>query len=236
MIAPLHTDNVMSTRLLEIANMRGIRGQSILNNDDRQAGMFLAEQLQPATGSISFAIIFLISIGLDNRLGAQGKYFPMIGMHQRRTEHVMRIGDGAVAMILDQTRLAVNLRGGKVAGTVERDEVMAPEVGVVFEYFPALQTAENVGEGGAEMDGVEGIEDRSHLRIAGNLFDAIDGSEVVIGSITSLVEGEQRRFFQREHRERGQENIAERVGDGTGAMIGERVESLAKPLDESIGG
>jgi hypothetical protein len=138
-------------------------------------------------------------------------------------------------MILDEARIAMNTRRGKVAGAIERDEVMAIEVDVVFEDLSALEAAEDVGESGSEVDRIEGVEDASHLRIAGNVFDLVDGSEVVVGLMSSFVEGEQGGFFEGEHGERSHGDVTERIGDGSGSVIGEGVESLAELLEDRVG-
>ena len=59
------------------------------------------------------------AILFDNRLGHQGNDFALVGVDERRTQHLMGIGDGAVAVMVFQTRIAMNLFGGKIAGTIE---------------------------------------------------------------------------------------------------------------------
>ena len=81
--------------------------------------MIAAKLADKALGSVAFAVIFLAAILFDNRLGHQRNDVALVGVNERRTQQLMGLGDGAVAVVLFQTRLAVNLLGGKIAGAIE---------------------------------------------------------------------------------------------------------------------
>src|SRR5918992_6145173 len=113
--------------------MRGIRTQAIVRDDDLEVGVILTKFGDEALGGVALAIIFLGAIRLDNGLGHQRNDFAFIGVDERRTQHLMGISDGAVSMMFFQTRVAVNLVGGKIAGAIESEQGMALDKDHLFQ-------------------------------------------------------------------------------------------------------
>src|ERR687892_168722 len=99
--------------------MRGIRAQTVFRDDDLEVGVIPAKLGDETLGGVAFAVIFLAAILFDNRLGHQRNDFALIGVDERRTQHLMGIGDGPISMAFFQTRVAMNLVGGKIAGAIE---------------------------------------------------------------------------------------------------------------------
>ena len=103
-------------------------------------------RLQPAAGGISLAVILGLAVLLDDRLGCQRDDFLEVGMDQGGSQQLMVIGDAAVAMVLHQTRGAMDLGGGEITGAVQRQQVMAVEIGEALEHLAALQATEDLAE------------------------------------------------------------------------------------------
>ena len=172
-------------------------------------GMLLAKSLQPSAGGISLAVILGLAILLDDRLGRQRDDFLEVGMDQSGSQQLMVIGDAAAAMVLHQTRGAMDLGGGEITGAVQRQQVMAVEIGEALEHLAALQATEDRAKAGSQIRGIKGIEDVPHLGVRGNTVDPIDGAEVVIGIAAAVVEGEQGCVFEGEHREGRHQGVAQ---------------------------
>src|SRR4029453_15084733 len=99
--------------------MRSIRAQTVLGDNHLEVGVISAKLGDEELGSIAFAVIFLAVILFDNRVGPEGNYFALVGVDEGRPQQLMRISDGTVSVVCFQTRLAVNLLGGKIAGAIE---------------------------------------------------------------------------------------------------------------------
>ena len=82
--------------------------------------------------------IFLAAILCDNRLGHERNDCALVGVDEGRPQQLRRRGDGAVAVVCFQTRLAVNLLGGKRAGAIESSEVMALDKDHLFKDVATL--------------------------------------------------------------------------------------------------
>src|SRR2546426_226870 len=70
-------------------------------------------------GGIALTIVFLGAILFDNRFGHQGNHFAPIRMNEGGAQHLMRIGDRPVTVMLFETRRTMNLCGGKIPGAIE---------------------------------------------------------------------------------------------------------------------
>ena len=84
-------------------------------------------------------------------------------MDQGGAQELMGIGDPTATMVLLQARGTMDLGGGEVSRAIERQEIMAVEVGEAFEDLAALEAAEHIGEGGPQVVGIQRIEDVPHL-------------------------------------------------------------------------
>ena len=60
--------------------------------------MILAQLGHKAFGGIAFAIIFGRAIAVRNRFGHERNDGPLVRMDDRGAQHLMRIGDGPVAV------------------------------------------------------------------------------------------------------------------------------------------
>ena len=99
--------------------MRGIRAQTVFGDNDLELRVIPAKLGDKALGRVALAVIFFAAIRLDNGLGHQRNDFALVGVDEGRPQQLMGIGDGAVSVVCFQTRLAVNLLGGKIAGAIE---------------------------------------------------------------------------------------------------------------------
>ncbi len=99
--------------------MRGIRTQAIFGDNHFEMGVILTKLGDEALGRVAFTVIFLGTILLDNRLGHQGNHFTLIGVDERCTQHLVGIGHRAIAVVLFQTRVTMDLCGGKITGAIK---------------------------------------------------------------------------------------------------------------------
>ena len=98
-------------------------------------------------------------------------------------------GDAAAAMMLLQARVAMDFAGREIGRAVQRQEVIAVQIDERFECLAALQAAEDVLEQRPQVVGIDRVEDGPHLRVAGDVVDAVDavdGAEVVVGIAAAL--------------------------------------------------
>ena len=76
----------------------GIRTETVFGDDELEVGMILAQLGNKALGGIAFTIIFGRSIVLHNRFRHQGNHGTHVRMKNRCTQHLMKIGDGPLAV------------------------------------------------------------------------------------------------------------------------------------------
>src|SRR5215471_1176109 len=98
MIACFDAKNIAETIGVEGLDMRGIGTQTVFSDDELEVGMSLAQLGHKAFGSIPFAIILVRPIAIDNRLRHERNDGPLVRMDDRGAQHLMRIGDGPVAV------------------------------------------------------------------------------------------------------------------------------------------
>ena len=82
--------------------------------------MVLAQLGHKPFGGIPFTIIFVQPIGLHDRFRHQGNHGTQVRMNNRGAQHLMKIGDGPIAVDFLQTRGTVNGLGGKIPRPIER--------------------------------------------------------------------------------------------------------------------
>jgi len=99
-----------------------------------------------------------------------------------------------------------------------------------------LQAANDITEQGPQVVGIDRIKEGPHLGVAGDVVDAVDGAEVVVGISTALVEGQQERILEREHGKRRHQGVAKRDLDRRRTRIGQAVEAGANQSEGGISG
>lgn len=142
--------------------MRSIRAQTVLGDHHLAVGVISANLGDEALGSIAFAVIFLAAILFDNRLGPERNDFALVGVDEGRPQQLMSIGDGTVSVVCCQTRLAVDLLGGKRAGAIESSEVMALDKDHLCKGFATLQVTKHHLERWSHVFGFDRVEDLAH--------------------------------------------------------------------------
>ncbi len=85
----------------------------------------------------------------------------------------------------------MDLGGGEIGRAVQRQQVVAVQIHEAFECLAALQVTEDLAEAGSQIRRIDGIEDITHLGVAGDAVDAVDGAEVVVGVAAALIESQQ---------------------------------------------
>ena len=142
--------------------MRSIRAQTVLGDHHLEVGVISAQLGDEALGSIAFAVIFLAALLLDNRLGHERNDCALVGVDAGRPQQLMSIGDGAVSVVCFQTRLAVNLLGGKIAGAIESSAGMALDKDHLFKGFATLQVTQHHLERWSHVFGFDRVEALAH--------------------------------------------------------------------------
>ena len=137
-VARLDADDVRRAGLAQVAEVRCVGTERVLDDDHRQMGIFSAKAFEPAASGVPLTVVLRLAVLLDDRLGCQGDDFLEVGMDEGGPEQLMRIGDAAAAMVLDQARGAMDLGGGEIGGAVEREQVIAVAIDEVFERLAAL--------------------------------------------------------------------------------------------------
>src|SRR2546422_3961878 len=121
-----------------IADVRRIGTQPIFGDNELEMGVIVAQLRDEAFGGIALTVIFLAAILVDNRFGHQRNHFTPLGMNQGGTQHLMRIGDRTVTVMLGETRRTMNRFGGKIPRAIKGQQITVLEKHHVFKRFPAL--------------------------------------------------------------------------------------------------
>ena len=79
-------------------DMRRIGTEAIFSNDELEVGMILPQFAHKTFGSIAFAIIFVRAIAVHNWLGHEWNDGPLVRMDDCCAQHLMRRGDGPIAV------------------------------------------------------------------------------------------------------------------------------------------
>ena len=119
MIAFFDSKNIVQIMRMQRLNMRSIRTQTIFGDDELKMGMVLAQFGHKPFGSIPFTIIFARAIMLYNRFRHERNDSPLGRMDDGGAQHLVRIGDGPVAVHPVQTRGTVNRLGRKIRRAIE---------------------------------------------------------------------------------------------------------------------
>ena len=98
MIAFFYPEDIVEIVVLQGRNVRGIGTQTVFGDNELQVGMILAQLGHKALGGITFAIILVRPITVDNRLRHERNDGPLVRMDDRSAQHLVRIGDGPVAV------------------------------------------------------------------------------------------------------------------------------------------
>ncbi len=191
----------MRASLTQVAEVGGVGAEGVFDDDDRQVGMLLAKPFEPAAGGVPLAVVLGLTVLLDDRLWRQRDDFLEVGMDQGGPQQLMGIGDAAVAMVLLQTGGTMDLGGGEISRSVQRQQVMVVQIDETFERIAALQATEDLAERGSQAGRIDRIENGPHLGVGGDAADPIDGAKVVGRVAAAVVEGQQRWVLEREHRE-----------------------------------
>jgi hypothetical protein len=125
MISCFDSEDIMTAIIVQGLDVRGIGTQGVFGDNELEMRVILAQLGDEAFGGIALAIVFRRAVLLHNRFGHQRNHFTKIGMDDRGGQHLVRIGDLAVAVRLCQARLTVDRLRGEVPRAIERHQVRA---------------------------------------------------------------------------------------------------------------
>ncbi len=137
-VARLGAEDEAQIQPLQMADVRTIGGQRVFDDDQLEMGVLAVQRAQQAFGGVALAVVLARPIGLEDRLGGEGKDLLAVGMHQHRTEHLVIVGGGAVAMVLLSALGAMHAVRGEIPRAIEGKQVVAIEVGKPLQPLAAL--------------------------------------------------------------------------------------------------
>ena len=120
--------------------------ETIFGDNEVEMRVVLTQLAQEAFGCIAFTIIFGHAILVHNGFGHQRNHFTKVRMDNRRAQHLVRIGDGTVAVDLVQTRLTVNRLGGEIPRAIEGEQIGPLKEHHRFQRFAALELSKDALE------------------------------------------------------------------------------------------
>src|SRR2546430_1073313 len=132
-------------------------------------------------GRMARTIVLLRAIVLHHGLGYQGNHFAPIGVDERSAQHLMGIGDGAMAVVPLSTRGPVNLLRGKIPRAIESYKVVALDKHHLLKHFAALQGAKDVREQWTEALRRNGVEYLAHCGITEHPLNAVAPLHIALG-------------------------------------------------------
>src|SRR5215510_11802770 len=151
--------------------MRSIRTEAVFSNDKLEVRMILAQLGHKPFGGIPFTIVFIRAIAVHNRLGHEWNDGPLVRMDKRGAQHLMRIGDGPIAVAPLSTRGTVNRLGRKILRTIQGQEIMAIQKRHRFQRLAALKLPKDALKDRAEPLGRDGVKYLAHVGVAWNPRD-----------------------------------------------------------------
>src|SRR3990172_61061 len=195
-VAGLGTQEKMHSQTLQVADVRGVARQAIFHHDQSQVRMLQANTLQQAASCVPLAVVLLVPILVNDRLRSQRNDFAVVGMHNRRPQHLMRVGDFPSRRVhFLQATGAVNLLRRKVPRTVQTDQIALFVKYQPLQHLAPLQLTEHVVECRPQLQRIHLVEDLAHLRVGGNALDTEKVLQVRV--VATSIKRQQRRILQR---------------------------------------
>ncbi len=124
--------------------------ERVFDHNQTQVGMIAAQLVEKTLGRVAFAVVFRLAVLFDDRLGHQGNHFLEVGMHDRRSQHLMIIGDLSVLAGFLHTGRTVDFVRGKIPGAIQRQQITSFVEDERLQGLAALQLAKHILEQGAE--------------------------------------------------------------------------------------
>jgi hypothetical protein len=129
MISGLCAQEEVHPMLFQVADVRSVTGQAVLDHDQFQVRMFRADLRQQASRGVPLAVVLVAAVAVLDRLASQGNDLLAIGMHDHGREHLVLVGDRSVLMLPDQAAAERCLR--ETAGATEAmGNPIIPMVGI----------------------------------------------------------------------------------------------------------
>ena len=79
--------------------MRGIGTEAVFGDDHLEVGVIVTQLDDQSLGGMALTVVFLAAIVLHNRFGHQRNHFAPVGVNKGNAQHLVAIGDGAVAVM-----------------------------------------------------------------------------------------------------------------------------------------
>src|SRR5436189_2399159 len=227
----LDAQDEMYPRRLQVADVWRVAAEGVFGHDDRQVGMVLAETLEPTPGGVALAVVLVLAVLTLDRLGRQGEDLREIRVNEGGPQQLVVVADCAVLVLPRQAMVAVDLLGREVFDPIQGNQLTTFQEDKLLQDLAALQRAEEVLEGGADLVRGHLVEDGPYLSIAGDGLEAEDRAEVVIQGAT--LESEQGGVLQAEQRQASHQGIGQSEG-GAAPLLGQFLETTVGEGDQGI--
>jgi len=161
-------------------------------------------------GGTAFTVVFALPILFDDRLRHQGDHLAALRMYNRCPQHLVMVERLSIAQMFLQAILTVNRMRGKIARTVQREQVVALQKLEDFQLFAPLQRPKYLLEGWPQALRLHIIQNRAQLGVARNLFDLIDAVQILRIVSPPVVKGQQRGFFEQKQGKSAHQGVGQR--------------------------
>jgi hypothetical protein len=153
MLAFFHPEEIVEIVVLQGLNVRGMGTQTVCGDNELKVGMILAQLGHQALGGMTCAIILVRPITVDHRRRHERHDGPLVRMDDRSAQHLVRIGDGPVAVPPVSTGGTVNRLGRKILWAIQGQERMAIQERQRCKRLAALELPKDAREDRAEPRG-----------------------------------------------------------------------------------
>jgi hypothetical protein len=225
---------VVQTVRLEGRDVGGMRTEPVCGDDALAVRLSLAPLGPKALGGMAFASILGRSIIGVQRLRHERQNSPLVRREARGAQHLMRLGDGPMAVHPMSTRGTVHGLGRKRLCAIKSPEGMAIKKRQRFPGLATLALAQEALEHRAEPLGGDGVKDVAHGCVAWDPCHAVDGVQIALSAL--LVKSQERGRLEGKHGKGGHECLGQGNRDIAQTVRGKAGKTAVPQAQERIGG
>ena len=137
-VARFRAEDEAHPMLAELADMRAIGGQSVLQHNERKVRVLPAHIGDEALRRLALTVVLGYAIRVLDWLGRQGKNLPVLGMHDHRRQHLVVILHAAIPVVLLAAVRTVDAAGGERSGAIDRKQVVTVPIRVLLQRLATL--------------------------------------------------------------------------------------------------
>jgi hypothetical protein len=199
-ISLLESEDIVESVLDEVSDVGSIGTEAVLGHDGFEVRMLFSEFGEPSSAGVALTVVLVVPVMVEDGLGRQSDDFPALRVDDDRCIGLKAVGGLArLGGCLLETSGRREVFGDKVGCPVAGDQNALFHVDHILEKLASLGSAEDFREGGAQRVRLDGIEAFAYLGVAGGLFYAVDGLEIVVLGCPSPVECQEARVLEGKH-------------------------------------